>query len=195
MVAVLNWIALALAITTTTGLLLSRDWRWSLGFLAGQYLGVFWLATAHWPISMAAAKLVTGWMVCTALGITHINAPSPLPSETSWPQGRLFRIFAAAFALTVTFALANRAMPWLGLGLPVAWGGLILLGMGLLHLGITAQPFRVILAILTFLSGFEVLYAAVESSILVAALLTIVNLGLALTGAYFLIAETAEETP
>jgi hypothetical protein len=195
MIAFLNWIALLLAITTTTGLLLSRDWRWSLGFLAAQYLAVFWLASAHWPISMAAAKLVTGWMACTALGITRISNPSLLTSEPSWPQGRLFRIFAALFALTATFALATRAVPWLGLNLPVAWGGLILLGMGLLHLGITAQPFRVILAMLTFLSGFEVLYAAIESSILVAALLTIVNLGLALTGAYFLIGAGMEERP
>ena len=193
MTAFLNWCSLLLVIVTTIGLLLSRDWRWSLGFLAAQYLGVFWLSAAHWPASMAAAKLVTGWMVCTALGITQISVPSSQKSETSWPQGWPFRIFAATFALTVTLALAIRAVPWLGLDLPVAWGGLILLGMGLLQIGITAQPFRVILATLTFISGFEVLYAAVESSLLVAALLTIVNLGLALTGAYFLVANAVEE--
>jgi hypothetical protein len=39
---------------------------------------------------------------------------------------------------------------------------------------------------LTALAGFEILYAAVESSALVTALLAVVNLGLALAGAYFM---------
>jgi hypothetical protein len=193
MTAFLNWTALLLILVTSAGLLLSRDWRWSLGFLAAQYLCVFWLVQSHWPVSMAAAKLVTGWMACAALGITEITSPTPIGTETSWPQGRLFRLLASALVATVTFAAATLAVPWLGLSLPVAWGGLILLGMGLLHLGITAQPFRVVLGILTFLAGFEVLYAAVESSILVAALLAIVNLGLALAGAYFMTAYSPEE--
>ena len=50
----------------------------------------------------------------------------------------------------------------------------------------TAQPFRVILGLLTTLSGFEALYAALESSVLGAAMLSVVNLGLALVGAYLL---------
>jgi hypothetical protein len=46
---------------------------------------------------------------------------------------------------------------------------------------------------MTVLSGFEILYAAVEGSVLVAALLAIINLGLALVGSYLLIAENAQE--
>jgi hypothetical protein len=193
MLTALNWFAVLLGMVTTVGLLLSRDWRWSLGFLAAQYLGIFWFTQAHWPPSMAAAKLVTGWMVCGVLGITQLSTQASSGQETSWPQGRLFRLLASGLALTVTFALATRTVNWLGLDLPVAWGGLIFLLMGLLHLGITAQPFRVVLGLLTFISGFEVLYAAVEGSILVAALLSAVNLSLALTGAYFLNAIAAEE--
>ena len=45
---------------------------------------------------------------------------------------------------------------------------------------------------MTVLSGFEILYAAVEGSILVAALLATINLGLALVGAYLLIAQHPE---
>ncbi|MGD0610107.1 MAG: hypothetical protein ABSB41_01225 [Anaerolineales bacterium] len=195
MIVVLNVFTVLLTILTTTGLLLYRDWRYSLGFLAAQYLVVFWLCQAHWPISMAAVKLVTGWMACAALGITQLSISRPTDAEeTSWPQGRLFRLFSAGLILVVTYALANSASSWLGLSLPAAWASLILIGMGLLHLGITAQPFRVILGLLTVLSGFEILYAAVEGSVLVAALLAAVNLGLALIGAYFLYANPLEET-
>jgi hypothetical protein len=88
--------------------------------------------------------------------------------------------------MAATFALSSHASTWLGLSIPIAWGSLILIGMGLLQLGISSQPFRVILGLLTVLAGFEILYATVESSALVAALLSAVNLGLSLAGAYFL---------
>ena len=81
-----------------------------------------------------------------------------------------------------------------GIGLPVITGSLVLMGLGMLHLGMTIQPFRVILGLLTVLSGFEALYAALESSILVAAMLSTVNLGLALVGAYLLTARKSEES-
>jgi hypothetical protein len=63
--------------------------------------------------------------------------------------------------------------------------------MGLLHLGITSHILRVVIGLMTVLSGFEILYSTVEGSILVAALLAVINLGLALVGGYLLIASNA----
>jgi hypothetical protein len=189
-----NWFLLSVTIATATSLLLSRDWRWGLGFLAAQYIGMFWLVQSHWPISMAAVKLVTGWMACAILGIAQLNIHREESRETTWLQGRLFRFLAAGMVLAVSYALSLKIVPWLNLDLVVAWGGLALIGLGLLHLGISSEAFRVILALLTVMAGFEVLYASVESSILVAALLVIVNLGLAMAGAYFLV-EARSEVP
>ena len=185
MTVTLNWLMLLLAIFAGTGLLFSRDWRWSLGLLAVQYLSVFWMVQAHWPITLAATKLVTGWMACAILGIAQLNAREE-ETQSTWLQGRLFHIFAAGMVLAATFALSLRVEAWLGLSLPVAWGGLLLIGLGLLHLGITSDTFQVIVGLLTVLAGFEILYAAVESSALVTALLVVVNLGLALAGAFFM---------
>jgi len=186
MISILNWIALLGALITTIGLLLHQNWRWGVGLLAILYLSVFWWVQIHWPVSMATAKLVTGWMACVILALAKINAGTTEKVEASWPQGRLFRIFTAGIIVAATFALSLRASGLLGLGLPLVWGSFLLMGMGLLHLGITAKPFRVILGLLTILAGFEIIYAAVESSTLVAALLSVVNLGLALAGAYFM---------
>ena len=186
MTVTLNWLMLMLAILAGTGLLFSRDWRWCLGLLAVQYLSVFWMVQAHWPISLAATKLVTGWMACAILGIAQINAKEEGEIESTWLQGRFFHVFAAGMVLAATFALSLRVDSWLGLSLPVAWGGLLLVGLGLLHLGITSDSFKVIIGLLTVLAGFEIMYAAVESSALVTALLAVVNLGLALAGAYFM---------
>lgn len=187
MVDTLLWIAaLALAVTSV-GLLLSRDWRWSLGLLAVQYFAAFWLVSAHWPLTMSAAKLVTGWMAAAVLGMTQVSTKENSAGETSWPEGRLFRIFAAGLFLLAVSVAANNLTSWLpDAGLPLIWGGLVLISLGLLHLGMTLHPMKVILGLLTTLLGFEMLYSTIENSILVAGLLAIVTLGLALTGAYLL---------
>jgi hypothetical protein len=187
MLTILLWIAaLALAVTSV-GLLLSRDWRWSLGLLAIQYFAAFWIVSVHWPLTMSAAKLVTGWMATAVLAMTRLNIPDDLAGETSWPEGRLFRIFAAGLFLVTVSAGANSLTNWLpDAGLPAIWGALVLIGLGLLHLGITLHPLRVILGLLTTLLGFEILYSTIENSILVAGLLAVVTLGLALTGSYLM---------
>lgn len=189
LITALAWAAVALILATSTGLLISRDWRWSLGLLAVQYLALFILVDVHWPTGMAAAKLVTGWMAVAVLGISRIGLAEDAQGEASWPQSRLFRLLAAALVVMLALAVTPRVPVLLpGIELPAVAGGMLLLGIGLLHLGITAQPLRVITGLLTVLAGFEVLYASVEGSILVAALLAGVTLGLALVGAYLLTA-------
>ena len=190
------WIVVFFVLLTSVGLLISRDWRLELGLLGLQYVGVFWLTNQHWPISMAAIKVVTGWMAIATLGITRLNLKElETPDEQFWPRGYLFRLFAAGIITVIVITAAPRVEEIVpGIGLPVITGSLILMGLGMLHLGMTAQPFRVILGLLTVLSGFEALYAALESSVLVAAMLSVVNLGLALVGAYLLTAHKPEET-
>ena len=88
--------------------------------------------------------------------------------------------------LVATFALALRVVDWLDISLPIAWAGLLMIVFSLLHLGITSDPFQVIIGLLTLMAGFEILYAFVENSALVTASLAVIDLGLALAGAYFL---------
>jgi hypothetical protein len=79
-------------------------------------------------------------------------------------------------------------------GFPVTNGSLLLIGMGLLHLGITARILPVTIGLMTVLAGFEILYASVEGSVLVAALLAVINLGLALVGSYLMLASSEQDT-
>ena len=192
---IIAWIVAGLLLVTSVGILVSRDWRLGLGFLGLQYLGVFWLTSQHWPVSMAAIKVVTGWMAIATLGITRLNIKeSGKESEQILPEGRLFRMFTAGIVTVIIVTAAPTVEDIIpGIGMPVISGSLILMALGMLHLGMTVQPFRVILGLLTVLAGFEVLYAALESSILVAAMLSTVNLGLALVGAYLLSAQMPEE--
>jgi len=191
----ISWIVVGLLLVTSIGLLLSRDWRWSLGFLAAQYLGMFWLVTLHWPFGLASVKLVTGWMASATLGVTRLGmSEREQADESAWPQGHPFRLFAAALVVILVIAATPQVEIMIpGVSRPVIVGGLLLTGMGLLHLGITAEILRITLGLLTVLAGFEILYATVETSILLAGLLAIVNLGLALAGAYLMTAAPQEE--
>ena len=192
---ILSWIAVVILLATSTGLILNSDWRWDLGLLAAQYLGIFILVAQHWPIGMAAVKLVTGWMATAAVGMT-LNALTPREEnlEQFWPRGRAFRLFMVGTIVVLTIAATPRVESTIpGIGFPVVAGGVLLVGNGLLHLGTRSEITRVIYSLLTILAGFEIIYAGVESSILVAALLAVINLGLGLVGAYLINAELSPE--
>jgi hypothetical protein len=190
------WIAVGLILLTSVSLLLARDWRWSIGLLALQYVAMLVLALQHWPIGMAAVKVVAGWMAAAILGMTRSGlADENLAEENTWPRGRLFRIFAALMVLIIVAGVTPGVDTIMAdAGFPVTAGGLLLIGMGLLHLGITAHILRVTIGLMTVLSGFETVYSAVEPSVLVAALLAVITLGLALVGSYLLIASNSKET-
>ena len=190
------WAAVVLMVITSAGLLFVRDWRWNIILLAVQYLGMFVLTLQHWPIGMASVKVVAGWMSTAILGMTRLGLPDDSSAmENIWPRERLFQLFAAATVVLIV-AVVTPAVDTImaDAGFPVTNGGLLLIGMGLLHLGITARILYVAIGLMTVLSGFEILYSTVEGSVLVAALLAVINLGLALVGAYLLNASNAQET-
>jgi hypothetical protein len=188
--------ALALLGLTSLLILIGRTWRWILAALAVQYLGAFVLVTFSWPFSLAGVKLVGGWMACLLMAATVWNSPPGLIEESFAPSGRIFRTIAAGLVALVIFATASSLQVWLPQVDPgVVAGSLILIEMGLLHLAMTSQPLRLTIGLLTVFSGFEILYAAVENSVLVAGLLAGFTIGLALAGAYLLIAPGLEKEP
>jgi hypothetical protein len=190
---VLSFPAVILLVFSSVTLLVSQRWRMRIGALGVQYLGVFILVAVSWPSDLAVVKLVAGWMAGAILGISRINLATE--EEPDLPSERFFIVSAASLVIITVASLASGALEWVpGMQLGQARGGLLLIGMGLLHLGFSAQGLRVILSLLTMLSGFEVLYAVVEKSTLVAGLLAIVNLGIALAGAYLTLEPGVEES-
>jgi len=189
------WIAVVVIVITSAGLLLTRDWRWSIILLAVQFLAMFVLTLQHWPLGMASVKVVAGWMSAAILGMTRSGISNEdSDEEYTWPRGRLFRLFAAGIVVLIVSVVTPGVDTIMAdAGFAVTNGSLLLIGMGLLHLGISSSVLRVTIGLMTVLSGFEILYAAVEGSVLVAALLAVINLGLALVGAYLLIASNTQE--
>ena len=175
------WVAL-----TSTIILTSRNWRVSVSAIGVQFLGVFLLISLSWPIEYAIIKLVAGWIAAAVLGMGLVDQTESWDDELgSWISGTLFRVFLAGFIIFMAFVLTPTVTRLvLRASTLQVFGALTLIGLGLVHLGLTAQPTRIILGLLTVLSGFEVVYATMETSLLVNALLAVNTLGLALIGAY-----------
>jgi hypothetical protein len=180
----------ALVVLALAGVLLlvSTEWRLSIAVLSFLYVGVFLLVSLSWPVEKAVVKLVAGWMSGAVLGMALIG----LPEESRHPMRMstatsIFRLIIAGLVLLVAFSLGPKVTDWIEeISLFQAYGGAILIGLGLLHLGLTAHPLRVTLGLLTLLAGFEIYYAAMEDSSLVTGLLAGIDLGLALLGAYLI---------
>lgn len=189
----LAWIAAGTLLVTSVGLLISRNWRVSIILLAVQYLAMFILLLMRLPVGLATVKVVSGWMSAAILGMTRSGlTQQSVDEEGIWPRGRLFRLFmAGAVGILVAGVTPSVESLMANAGYPVTGGGLMLISMGLLHLGITSQVLRVTLGLMTVLAGFEVLYAAVEGSTLVTGLLAVITLGLALVGSYLMIASSS----
>jgi hypothetical protein len=184
------WLAVVLIVITSVGLLLARDWRWSITLLSIQYVAMFVLILQYWPLGMGSVKVVAGWMAAAILGMTRSGLSNENSNEEdTWPRGRLFRIFAAGIVVIIVAGTTPSVDTIMAdAGFAVTTGSLLLIGMGLLHLGITTDILRVAIGLMTVLSGFEIIYSAVEGSVLVAALLAVITLGLALVGSYLLLA-------
>lgn len=187
--------AAILAFLTATILLISWDWRISIFTLAIQYLCVVALVSSSWPLETAAVKLVAGWMASAVMVLALRNLPSVSIDGGAKPVSDIaFRLLAAVMVGLFAFSGGARLVIWLPeISVEQAYGSMVLIALGLIQLGLTNHPFRVVLGLLTLLSGFEIVYAAVEASILIAGLLALVTLGLAIICAYLLTAPTLEE--
>jgi hypothetical protein len=191
----LAFIPLVLIIVCSTLILVQLSWRRMMIALAVQYLAAFWLVGLSWPVGLSLVKLLVGMVVCVVLGSSSGAAEESAgaPQSLSLPA-RLFRGFTAALGLILVFRLAPGLHIWLPAPDEVLHGGLALLVAGLLQLGMNTHPGKAVVGLLTVLSGFEVLYAALESSVLVAGLLAVMNLGLVLVASYAIAATAGERS-
>lgn len=180
-----SFIALGTLTISAAVILLTRSWRVRVGALALQYLGVFWLVALSWPVNLASIKLVTGWMVSAILGVSRLDQ---LPSDQRrWPTEWLFLGLVVMLVILTAANVAPLLNDWvINIQPAQAFGGLLLVSMGLVHLGMASRGLRVVVSLLTILSGFQIFYAVIENSTLVAGLLAVVDLGIAMAGAYLL---------
>lgn len=162
-------------------ILLSTDWRWTIAGLAIQYLVAFVLISRVWPLGLSAIKLVSGWLTCVLLSM---SATPALFREDffSVRSARFFGLFSTLFILLIVMAVAPGMNAWLPIPYDHLVTGLLLIGMGILQMGFSQNHFRIMLGLMSLFIGFEILYAPLEGSALLAAILAGITLALGLIG-------------
>jgi len=166
-------------------LFLNVNWRWNVIALSLQYVGVFWMVLSLWPVGLAAVKLVSGWMAGAIIGSTISDGENEKNNSDSSPKEEIrFRIVLWLVILLVIFALIPGISLWIPISNQLLIGSFLLIIIGLLQLSMTIQSYRIIFGLLTVLSGFEIVYAGLEDSVLVAGFLSIITLGIAFIGVF-----------
>jgi hypothetical protein len=168
-----------------------RVWIVNAIALAIQYLAVFVLLCTVRPVSLAVVKLFVGWMVTLTLFLSLITDGELRKASglLEFSAGEIFRLLAGLFAafFLAAFLPSLQSVVFPQTALPLLLAAFSLLVLGLFQASMISEPFYVIIGLLTFLLGVELLYASLELSILLEALFAGVNLGLALVGAFFVI--------
>ena len=168
-----------------------RQWLTNLIALVFQHIGVFILLLSVRQIRMAFIPLFVGLMttlilLVTLIGSGKMQTPSFFERVSA---GEVFRVIAGLvviiFVALLIPTVRREIFPAAGSYLLLGSLGLILLS--LLQVGMIAEPLYVTIGLLSMLSGFQLLYASIETSALLEALFAVLNLGLGLVGAFFLV--------
>jgi hypothetical protein len=177
-------------------LFLNLSWRWNIIALSIQYVSVFWLVLTLWPTGLAAVKLVSGLMSAAVIGSSAseeiINGKT---IQFSSKEEIRFKSVLWFVVLLIVLAIIPKITDWLPLTGIIVLASLLLIGIGLLQLGIANEPYRIIFGLLTVLSGFEIIYAGLESSVLVAGVLSIITLGISFIGVFISQIRNEESNP
>jgi hypothetical protein len=171
--------------------LVRRQWTLNIFALGFQYICTFLLILEVRSTFLAGIKLIVGLMVSLMLYLT-LKSSGLIEStllRRHVTSGEIFRGTIALVLALISFlaapALQQSAFPQSSQLLLTASLGLIL--FGLFQMGTITEPLYLVIGLLTFLSGFELLYASLEFSRLLEAMLTVVNLSLALIGSFFIV--------
>ncbi len=188
MMWLLDWPEIPTLLLALSGLcmFLFEDRRVLIGLLAGEYILSFWLMLTTIPIVDATALLLAGALAVVILGLSaNVFTGKRDVRRVTLPGTLVFRFSAGAIGILAAVGTLRAEIVQLSdLNKVYTLGGLILILTDFLQLGLTTNEFRIGMGLLGLMTGFSLLYTAVEPSLAVVALLAVVHLGIALTVSY-----------
>jgi hypothetical protein len=156
------------------------DWRSMVTALALFYFVQFIFVLYTSSALMALADLALGWGATGIIAFTFINAKIRT-SEAGTTTGVSFKVISSFFFVLSGFALSFTTSYWITqLSFLQLSAGIILMLSGVLFLNFYHTPWQVVLSIMIFLSGFEIIEYGLENSLLLLLLIGLVKVSLAL---------------
>ena len=180
----------------TAGLIVAFfDWRLLVLAFGAQAVFTGLLYSQNLPPQVAGIKMLIGLLIAVQMFATgrqiesnrepkHVAEPGPPPGRRI-TTGLPFRIVVAVMVMVISWQLSlapNFVLPDVSPTVSLAVVGLV--AMGLLGLGLTEEPFKAGMLLITVLTGFELYYSAVEPALAVIALLAAMNFAIALGTCY-----------
>jgi hypothetical protein len=189
-----HWINYIFIAILTGGLflqLISDSRRINLAAFSGTLLMAFVINIQFWSFTFALSKLITGLMA-----ILILNLSPNLMTQSLFEGSRTSKVFrgvAFAFLLILILFIVPKSSIFLSIPLEQTLAALFMMVSGFVTLGISQNPYRVILGLIVLFLGFEIIYGSVESSLLINGMLAAVDLLVALIGSYLITNSLAEE--
>jgi hypothetical protein len=190
--------AVAGLLITAGILVVAREWRLNVIALTVQYFFVVLLLTRQIQLEVAAVKGLIGWLICMVFYLTERRADAlersaeagkPVPAQR-WQRWMMsarasFHLLAVILIAVAAYTAALRIpLPETEVPRDITLACYLLAGLGVLLIGISESPMQVGLGLLTCLSGFDLVYVALEPSLALAGLLGGVSFLIALAAAY-----------
>jgi hypothetical protein len=205
---------------TALVIFLTTDWRVMLLSLLFQYIlaGLSLTASASLPAELALAKIVAGALAVLILFLSALRrdrAPQPdkdaqeslrfLGLRVGWlaePLGLPLRVLAVLLVILALVRLFGGSGVGEGLAVGdvvepagITAGGVVLVAgwlgaLGFMGLVLSRDPLRVAVSVLTILTGFDLVYSALETSLAVAGGYSALTLVAALGFSYLIVFET-----
>lgn len=180
----INYLTITVLAATLLGLLLADSRRMIVLAYCGVILMIFTINIQFWTFGFALSKLLTGIMAVVILALTPER--KDLTQSGLSTTGKVFGAVGLGFGIILTLFTINTTSDFLAITYDQVIPSLFVLFCGFIMLGISQESFRIIIGLLTLLAGFQILYGAVEQSLLINGLLAAVELLVALVGSYLL---------
>jgi len=180
---IINAFLIILSIVLSGAILVLEDRRHRLAVLAIIELIGFILIVQIWPIALALVKLISGWMGIALL--TFAFMPSDIKKESNEPiPSKIFRLMLGVFGWIIVLTSIQGLNEWLPISYTNLFIGLIFFIIGMISLSLGLKTFDIILSLLVFLQGFDIIYSSLEGSALVTAMFAVIIISICLTGSF-----------
>lgn len=180
---IINAFLIILSIVLSGAILVLEERRYRLAVLAVIELIGFILIVQIWPIALALVKLISGWMGIALLSFAFI--PSDIKKESNEPiPSKIFRLMLGVFGWIIVLTSIQGLNEWLPISYTNLFIGLIFFIIGMISLSLGLKTFDIILSLLVFLQGFDIIYSSLEGSALVTAMFAVIIISICLTGSF-----------
>lgn len=180
---IINTLLIFIAIAATVIVLIARDWRWVIFGLSTIYIIAFVLIVQIWPLTLAAVKLVSGLMGVSVLSMVKVNLDeqSAVDETTS---SRIFIFLLASLSWIIVSATITKLNEWLPISYTNLYIGLVIMFAGIIKFSIYQEIFDILIGLLIFLGGFDIIYSSLEGSALVTGIYGLITLSICILGSY-----------